>query len=217
MKETDQRSQACIPDSATNLQQHITKSSDARPQRPTPLAAFAPGDTLDMRGRLTSRRFVGRQPQLTEVQLAFREVCDQQPRMILLGGDSGIGKSRFLAEAETSFDGARVLLGQCVEQGDVELPYAPLLGALRRLARDRDPMLEELSPAGRAGLAPLLPSVGAAAGPAEPGFSGQIRLFESLLELLHVLSSQQPVVLILEDLHWADSSTRAFVAFWPEA
>ena len=146
----------------------------------------------DVRGRLTSSRFVGRNTQLTELELAFREACEQQPRMILLGGDSGIGKSRFLTEAERSFDGARVLLGQCVEQGEVELPYAPLLGALRPLARERDPVLEELSAAGRAGLAPLLPSLGAAAGPAEPGFSGQIRLFESLLELLHLLSSQQP-------------------------
>jgi DNA-binding CsgD family transcriptional regulator/tetratricopeptide (TPR) repeat protein len=213
MKEIERRDQVCIPDSPTNLLQLTSTSSVERPRRPTQVAAFAAGNTSDVRGRLTSTRFVGRQPQLTEVQLAFREACDQRPRMILLGGDSGIGKSRFLAEAERLCEDARVLLGQCVEQGEVELPYAPLLGALRPLARERDPVLDKLSAAGRAGLAPLLPSVGAAAGATEAGFSGQIRLFESLLELLHLLSSEQPVVLVLEDMHWADGSTRAFVAF----
>jgi len=165
---------------------------------------------------LTSSRFVGRQTQLAEVELAFREAREQHPRLILVSGDSGVGKTRFLAEAEGSFAGARVLRGQCVEQGEVELPYAPLLGALRPLVREGDAVLQELSAAGRAHLATLLPSLGApadtAAGTSSVA-SGQTRLFESLLELLHLLSSRQPVVLVLEDLHWADGSTRAFIAF----
>jgi DNA-binding CsgD family transcriptional regulator len=165
---------------------------------------------------LTSSRFVGRQTQLAEVELAFREAREAHPRLILLSGDSGVGKTRFLAEAEALFVNARVLRGQCIEQGEVELPYAPLLGALRPLVRERDPALQELSAAGRANLATLLPSLGVP-GDATPGSGGladgQMRLFESLIELLHLLSTHQPVVLALEDVHWADGSTRAFIAF----
>ena len=107
-----------------------------------------------------------------------------------------------------------MLRGQCLEQGELELPYAPLLGALRPLVREGDAALDALSAASRANLATLLPSLGAPPpGAAGSGADGQVRLFESLLELLHLLSLRQPLVLVLEDVHWADSSTRAFVAF----
>lgn len=162
-----------------------------------------------------SSRFVGRRTQLAELELAYREALDGNPRLLLISGDSGVGKTRLVTEARRSFDGAQVLLGQGVEQGELELPYAPLLGALRPLVRDRHPVLEELSTGSRAHLATLLPSLGTATGADGTGLSadGQMRLFESLLELMHRLSEQQPLVLVLEDMHWADRSTRAFCAF----
>lgn len=173
------------------------------------------GDTWRVRGRLTSSRFVGRRNQLAELELAYREARDGNPRLLLIAGDSGVGKTRLVTEARRFFEGAPVLLGQGVEQGELELPYAPLLGALRPLVRDRHPVLEELSAGGRAHLATLLPSLGAATGADATGLSadGQMRLFESLLELMHRLSEHQPLVLVLEDMHWADRSTRAFCAF----
>ncbi|MGH2862051.1 MAG: ATP-binding protein, partial [Solirubrobacteraceae bacterium] len=166
-----------------------------------------------MRGRLTSSRFVGRQSQLAELDLAYREALEGTPRLLLIAGDSGVGKTRLLSEARSSFDGGRVLFGQCLEQGELELPYAPLLGALRPLVRDQDPVIDELSPGSRAHLATLLPTLGPATPGDGGGADGQMRLFESLLELLHVLSVRQPLVLALEDMHWADRSTRAFAAF----
>src|SRR6202012_1253562 len=83
------------------------------------------------------------------------------------------------------------------------------------LVRERDPAMDELSAAGRAHLATLLPSLGAAdvVGGSGGLADGQTRLFESLLELMHLLSSHQPVVVTVEDLHWADGSTRAFIGF----
>ena len=167
-----------------------------------------------MAGRMTSSRFVGRQSQLAELEVAFREALDQRPRLTLVSGDSGVGKTRLLLEAERSFDGALLLRGQCLEQGELELPYAPLLGALRPLVREGDAALDALSTASRANLATLLPSLGAPpTDTAGTGADGQVRLFESLLELLHLLSLRQPLVLVLEDMHWADGSTRAFVTF----
>ena len=113
-----------------------------------------------MSGRLTSSHFVGRQSELAELELAFLEAVDGHPSLILVGGDSGVGKTRLLAEAQRSVAGALVLRGECLEQGDGELPYAPLLGALRPLVRERDPALGELSAGSLAHLGALLPSIG---------------------------------------------------------
>ncbi len=156
---------------------------------------------------------MGRQSQLAELELAYRETLESDPRLILLSGDSGVGKTRLLTEVRPRFEQALVLQGQCLEQGELELPYAPLLGALRPLVRDRDPTLDELSAGSRAHLATLLPSLGSPAPGEGGGADGQMRLFESLLELLHLLSVRQPLVLLLEDMHWADRSTRAFAGF----
>src|SRR5579863_9533360 len=136
MQETDQRSEECTPPSTI---------SSARPDSTTsaaPASAIgryhdaASGNTSYMRGRLTSSRFVGRQSQLAELEAAYREARESVPRLILLSGDSGVGKTRLLAEVRPGFADALVLQGQCLEQGELELPYAPLLGALRPLVRD---------------------------------------------------------------------------------
>jgi DNA-binding CsgD family transcriptional regulator/tetratricopeptide (TPR) repeat protein len=169
-----------------------------------------------MRGRLTSNHFVGRQGELAELELAAVEAAEGRPSLVLLGGESGVGKTRLLDEFERH-TGALVLRGDCVEQGDGELPYAPILSALRPLVRLRHPALEQLSPGSRAQLAALLPGLGD--GPSQPPLlggeegAGQVRLFEALLELLDALGDGQPLALLLEDMHWADRSTRTFAAF----
>jgi ATP/maltotriose-dependent transcriptional regulator MalT len=82
--------------------------------------------------------------------------------------------------------------------------------------REHHRAFERLSPGGRAQLATLLPGLGGEQltnGEPPVGASGQVRLFEALLELLDALSEERPLVLILEDMHWADRSTRTFAAF----
>ncbi len=216
MQEIDDRSeQECTPRSTTNSARpgwlnSATKASSTGRFGPKPDSR----DTSLVRVRLTSSRFVGRQNQLAELELAYREALDGNPRLILVSGDSGVGKTRLLAEAERSLEDALVLRGQCLEQGEMELPYAPLLGALRPLVREHDSALEALSAASRVNLATLLPSMGTP--PSDTGGGsgdGQMRLFESLLELLHLLSERQPVAIVLEDVHWADRSTRGFISF----
>ncbi len=167
-----------------------------------------------MRGRLTSSHFVGRTSELTELERAAREAASGTPVLALLGGASGIGKTRLVGEFEQRLAGMLVLRGECLEQGEGELPYAPLLSALRPLVREHHPALAELSAGSRAQLATLLPSLGGPAPERAGGAgAGQLRLFEALLELLHLLSEAQGVVVILEDMHWADASTRTFTAF----
>ncbi len=174
-----------------------------------------------MTSRLTSNHFVGRVGELSELLLAVREASAGRSGLVLLGGDSGVGKTRLVGELEqrlAASDEDRqtlVLRGEGVQQSDGELPYAPLLSALRPLVRERHPAFDALSAGSRAQLGSILPGIdaaGTADGTPDPA-TGQLRLFEAVLELLDILSQPAPVVLILEDMHWADRSTRSFVAF----
>jgi ATP/maltotriose-dependent transcriptional regulator MalT len=165
-----------------------------------------------MATRMTSARFVGRTAELAELQAALRDAAESRASLALVGGESGVGKSRLAQElsGHARDSGARVLSGDCVELGEDELPYAPLLTALRPLVRDGDPALEELAPSLRAALDAILPGLGAGSSGAE---AAQSRVFEALLALLASLSESAPVLLVIEDLHWADSSTRHFLRF----
>jgi DNA-binding NarL/FixJ family response regulator len=158
-----------------------------------------------MATRVTSSRLVGRSAELAELRRLLGEAAEGTPALVFVAGDSGVGKTRLLAELEHGAEQA--LHGDCVELGEGELAYAPLVGALRPLARENDPVLASL-PA-RNELATLLPELGAQAPPA----SDQGRLFEALLGLLERLGRRAPVLLVLEDIHWADRSTSAFLAF----
>ncbi len=165
-----------------------------------------------MATRMTSARFVGRTGELAELQAAFREAAEARPSLALVGGESGVGKSRLADELKRHARdaGARVLSGDCVELGDDELPYAPLLSALRPLVREGDPALDSLAPQLRAALDAILPGLGEGSSTGDAPQSG---VFEALLALLESLSDPDPVVLVVEDLHWADSSTRSFIGF----
>jgi DNA-binding CsgD family transcriptional regulator/nucleoside-triphosphatase THEP1 len=166
--------------------------------------------------RLTSNRFVGRSSELAELEQASAAANAGQPVLVLLGGDSGVGKTRLIAELEQQLDEREMLVlrGEAVEQDDGELPYVGLTSALRPLVRRHDPAIDELTSGSRGQLAALLPGLEEANGRGDGhGASAQVRLFEALVELLDVLSERQPVALILEDMHWADRSTRTFVSF----
>src|SRR5215211_3607259 len=111
-----------------------------------------------MATRVTSTRLVGRTGELAELEAALREAAEGRPSLAFLAGESGVGKSRLLAELERRAreEGATVIGGDAVDLGEGELPYAPLVGALRPLARNHDPVLAELGPATR-DLATILP------------------------------------------------------------
>ena len=165
-----------------------------------------------MTTRMTSARFVGRAGQLAELEAALRDAAEGRPSLALVGGESGVGKSRLADELKQHAreSGARVLAGDCVELGEDELPYAPLLSALRPLVRDEDPALGELAPSYRAAIDAIMPGLGSGH---SAGDATQSRVFEALLALLESLSDPDAVVLVIEDLHWADSSTRSFIGF----
>jgi DNA-binding CsgD family transcriptional regulator/tetratricopeptide (TPR) repeat protein len=161
--------------------------------------------------------FVGRQEEFAALAALLERVQRGEPAFAVIGGEAGVGKTRLVGELAARADSAgfTVLLGHCIELGAAGLPLAPLIDALRALARLIPPgeLADVLGPAGP-GLARLLPEL-APPGPALATADGiqASQLMELVLGLLGRLSVARPVLLVLEDLHWADQSTLELVAF----
>jgi DNA-binding CsgD family transcriptional regulator/tetratricopeptide (TPR) repeat protein len=163
----------------------------------------------------TRARFVAREAELAALLDALARAERGESTTVLVGGDAGVGKSRLVAELveRARSDGALALVGRCIDVGDGELPYAPIAAALRSMAAQLDAAaLDEALGPGRAELARLVPHLGDAP-PELAGAFGRARLYELLLGALGRLGARAPVVLVLEDLHWADGSTRDLLRF----
>jgi DNA-binding CsgD family transcriptional regulator/tetratricopeptide (TPR) repeat protein len=156
---------------------------------------------------------VGRTAELAELRAALTAASEGQPVAVLLGGEAGVGKTRLVTELAREADerGARVVVGQCIALGDVGLPFVPIAGAVRDLAAQlgTDTLLELAGP-GRDVLPNLVPELGAGAGPV---VDGQVRLFEVIAVLLERVAADRPLLLVVEDVHWADGSTRDLLRF----
>lgn len=161
--------------------------------------------------------FVGRREEIASLTALLERAADGEPGFAIVAGEAGVGKTRLVTElaGHAADSGFTVLAGHCVELGAEGLPLAPLIDALRTLARTtaRTELADVLGPA-RRGLGRLLPELdpGGAAEPAADGVQVS-QLLELVLGLLGRLSARRPLLLVLEDLHWSDQSTRELVAF----
>jgi DNA-binding CsgD family transcriptional regulator/tetratricopeptide (TPR) repeat protein len=182
---------------------------------PSPLAAAI---LAGMTGGFTPRAFIGRANELGRLGAALDRAEHGRPQVVLLAGDAGVGKTRLLLEFADGLGrrGVGVLAGGCVELGDIGLAYLPIVDALRGLAEDpADAELLAEVAATAPGLGRLLPGIqqiGLAAAQADGGLD-QLQVFDAVRALLVGRAERSPVVLLLEDLHWADRSTRDLVAF----
>ncbi len=153
---------------------------------------------------------VGRDAELARLRGLLDEAASGRAVAALVSGDAGVGKSRLVTEvaALATERGFTVLTGQCAEIGD-SVPYLPFADALRTAS----PELEAAVKA-RPVLARLLPD-GGDGQRGEGDWAGLTRqqMFGAVLGLLTELAAERPVLLILEDLHWADASTRELVTF----
>ena len=179
-----------------------------------------------------SPEIIGRRVELAAMADALERAAAGDPQLVVVGGAAGVGKSRLVAEfsrrARTA--GARVLVGDCLELVGGGLPFGPIAAILREAVRTTpaDQLARLLGPA-RPELARLVPELStgddsaARAGPkgTPPGLSGpdvdatraQVRLFEHLLGVLGRLGADAPTVVILEDVHWIDPSSRDLASF----
>ncbi|MFG1705874.1 AAA family ATPase [Nonomuraea sp. M3C6] len=166
-----------------------------------------------MRAMAVSPVFVGRQEELATLASELSRVRAGRACFVLVGGEAGIGKTRLVDEAirlaETS--GLRALTGRCVELGPEGLPLAPLAEALRALTRSASPEQVDawLGPA-RGPLAHVLPSLEPIPGTAADQAA---HLPELVLGMIERLSADRPLMLVLEDLQWADQTTLSLLTY----
>ncbi|WP_255952132.1 helix-turn-helix transcriptional regulator [Streptomyces odontomachi] len=147
------------------------------------------------------------------------DTAAQQPQAetLLLGGEAGVGKTRLVEEfaALARAEGGVVAIGGCVEIGADGLPFAPFSAVLRALRRQLPDEMAAAAAGQEAELARLLPELGEA----QPR-SGSLhdeeamaRLFELTARLLERMAGEHTLVVVLEDLQWADASTRHLLAY----
>lgn len=187
---------------------------------PAPLGAHAP-TPLSGHGLPTaasSPELVGRQQELSILRAALEDARNGVPSIMLAIGEAGVGKSRLIRELEATARNSDMLVmrGQCLELSVDELPYAPIAAALRNTDRDViATALAELPRDARRELARVFPDTvreDAALTMADDAY-GQARLFGWILLLLRQLSERAPLLLSIEDLHYADMSSRDFLRF----
>ena len=176
-----------------------------------------------MTRRLSSPVFVGRSKELTALLSTADAVASGDTWFALVGGEAGVGKSRLVAEAASRLADRDwlVLEGGAVAVGDDGLPFGPVVEALRALVRQVDGgRIADAAGPNLPELARLVPELGVVGGNGSGTASSepepewlQTRIFSGILGLLGRLGEANPVLLVIEDLHWADRSTRDLLGF----
>lgn len=192
------------------------------PAAALPKTGAALSDPRDMLAGVETRSvspvFVGRTDELDTLNDALARAAAGEPQALLLGGEAGVGKTRLVEEFATAAcrRGAVVALGGCVEIGADGLPFAPFSTALRALRRELPAELSAAAAGQEEELARLLPELAETSTLQRAGRhdeEGMARLFELTARLLERVAADRTVVVALEDLHWADASTRHLLAY----
>lgn len=163
-----------------------------------------------------SQGFVGRTAELAALAAALDDATRGDPRTVLIAGEAGVGKTRLMEEFEERCEGRDLLLarGACVSVGAGELPYSPWLAAMHavEVAVGADALVENAR-GEQAALSALIPALSDSGRSTEGGQLARAHLFSLFLELLGRLAAKRPLVLLLEDLHWADASSLDLLLF----
>ena len=179
--------------------------------RKTPETAYT------MLDRISRGRLVGREREMAQLSAAWRQASAAQSSVVFISGEPGIGKTRLARElvAQALISGGRVLTGTCYAEGGA--PYDPFPQIIRQAFESS----EIEAPIPRYVLADLLqiapdlrikyPDV--YPNPALEPQSEQQRIFESVTSWIGALSARSPVLLFIDDVHWADSGTLALLRY----
>ncbi len=177
-----------------------------------------PARELSVLERIERGRLVAREGELSEARAIWRKASAGEGSMLLVSGEPGIGKTRLVRElcTEVQVAGDRVLAGECYSEGGA--PYAPFAQILRRAFRDGagDELATALPDFVLADLLTLAPSLrlrfpDVPPNPSLDPRSEQQRLFENVVACCQALCARVPLLLVLEDAHWADSGSLALL------
>jgi predicted ATPase len=164
--------------------------------------------------------FVGRQREMGILTTALDDALSGQGRLVMLVGEPGIGKTRTAQElaAHAEARGAQVLWGWCYEEGGAP-PYWPWVQPLRSYIQQQDPeqLHSQMGP-GAADIARIISEVqeklpGLEPTPALEPEQARFRLFDSITTFLKNASQSQALMLVLDDLHWADKASLSLLQF----
>lgn len=153
-----------------------------------------------------SAELLGRWTELAALRTELEAARSGRGGAVLLAGDAGIGKSRLAAElaAHAAGDGCTVVVGRCLDTGTAPLSYLPFAEVLAGLAVD---------PAAAPALAGLLPGSGPPeSGPGERDLD-RMAVFDAVAGALRAAAAERPLLVVLEDLHWADGSSRELLRY----
>ena len=182
-----------------------------------PIAEVDEAHALDS---LAGGVFVGRQREMGELKGCLEDALSGRGRLVTLVGEPGIGKTRTAQELATyaGLRGAQVLWGRCYEEQGAP-PYWPWVQAIRSYVRDIDPeQLRSDMGAGAADIAEVVSDVrgqlpGLDAPPQLEPEQARFRLFDSITAFLKSAARRKPMVLVLDDLHWADHPSLLLLEF----
>ena len=160
---------------------------------------------------------VGRDEELSTLEDALLDAARGDSRFVVVIGEAGIGKSRLATEAEGRARrlGFTVMHGACSE-AELTLPYLPLIEGLGNYIASQDTtVLARRLGGARTELARLFPQLAVGESPPQDGDVAQAkqRLFESIVTMLSLAAAQTGLLLVVEDIHWADASTRELLDY----
>jgi len=205
----------------------LSKSSEDRPQNATQIldmlrvidldkVDLEPEAAISPIERIVRGRIVGRDSELQEAAWIWRKAAAGEGQVLLISGEPGIGKTRFIQELRTlvEVEGGRVLVGECYTEGSA--PCSPIAQILRQVLNAEDMKRINLHQSYLADLIKLAPDLqflypDLTPNPQLDPESEQERLFESFVALCTILSKSKPLLLTIEDAHWADSCTLQFL------
>ncbi|NQW16607.1 MAG: protein kinase [Chloroflexi bacterium] len=210
----------------------LAKNPDERPPDATvvlaELKAIDPTKIQDAPGQASTGdfdgsgdAFIGRSSEIEQLKAGYEDASNAQGRMMTLVGEPGIGKTRMAHEFAASIElrGGQVLWGRCYES-DGAPPHWPWIQALRQYVQDRDPteLRRELG-TGASAIAEIvsdvrnrLPDIPVSS-QAEDGDAARFRLYDAIATFLKTAAREKPIVLVLDDLHWADRASLRLLEF----
>jgi DNA-binding CsgD family transcriptional regulator/tetratricopeptide (TPR) repeat protein len=154
---------------------------------------------------------VGRRHEVSALTGALDRAAVGKPTGLLMPGDAGVGKSRLVAEAveRAAAAGFTVLVGRCLDTAESALPYLPFTEIIGALSATRPELVAE-----HVALRHLLPGgLARSAATGEQRDLGQLQVFDAVLSVLDHLTATRPALLVVEDMHWSDRSSRDLLFF----